>query len=404
MLTDIAIRKLATPGRRREIPDGKIAGLYLVVQANSGARSWALRYRFGGVPKKLTIGGFPAIDLANARRLAQKAVGDIAEGKDPAAAKRASRLAAKAALETDVDRVERVVGSYVERHAKLKIKRWPEVERVLTKEVAERWKGRRLSAITRFQIHDMLDSIVDRGAAIRANRVFEQFRSLCKWAIDRGFIDRSPCEGMRAPSPETKRDRVLTDHEMRLVWKACEAIGAPFGGVVRLLILTGARLREVAGMEWAEVDLQARTWTLPKARAKNRRDHVVPLSDAAVEIIAARPRMGGSRFLFSTTGRTAVSGFSNAKKDIDAAIKAVAGDGAEPVPHWTLHDLRRTVATGLQKLGVRLEVTEAVLNHVSGSRRGVVGIYQRHDWADEKRAALSAWGDRVAQIVEEDAR
>ena len=99
-----------------------------------------------------------------------------------------------------------------------------------------------------------------------------------------------------------------------------------------------------------------------------------------------------------------MSGFSNAKKDIDAAIKAVAGDGAEPVPHWTLHDLRRTVATGLQKLGVRLEVTEAVLNHVSGSRRGVVGIYQRHDWADEKRAALSAWGDRVAQIVEEDAR
>lgn len=344
------------------------------------------------MPRKLTIGPYPAIDLASARRKATEALGAIASGNDPARDKKAVRESLRAAAEADSDRIERVVALYVERHARLKIKRWAEVQRVLNKEIVERWKGRRLSAIGRAQIHDMLDSIVDRGAPIRANRVFEQFRSLCKWAIERGIIDRSPCEGMRAPSPETRRDRVLDDNEIRLVWQAFETVGWPFGRIGQLLLLTGAREREVAGMEWKEIDLASRTWTLPAARAKNGREHQVPLSDAAVAIVAGLPRLDSRKFVFSTTGRTPVSGFSNAKKYVDAAF-------TEPIPPWTFHDLRRTVATNLQKLGVRLEVTEAVLNHVGGSRAGVVGIYQRHDWADEKRAALDAWARKLEAIV-----
>ena len=168
MLTDIAIKKLPVPRTRKEVPDGRVTGLYLVLQP-SGARSWALRYRVAGKPTKLTIGGYPTIDLATARRRAQQALGAIAGGNDPAAAKKASKAALKAANEAAADRIERVVEQYIERYAKLKIKRSAEVARVLNKEVVQRWKGRRLSQITKPMVHDMLDAIVDRNAPIKAN-------------------------------------------------------------------------------------------------------------------------------------------------------------------------------------------------------------------------------------------
>jgi len=406
MLTDLGIKKLPLPDKRKEVPDGKIGGLYLIVQA-SGAKSWAVRYRAFGLPKKLTLGAYPAVDLATARKRAQEVLGDVAGGKDPAAVKQASRVAARAEREAEVDRVERVIEIFVERHAKPKTKDWRETERMLVKEVGARWQGRRLSQLSRAHVHEMLDEIVDSGRPIRANRVFAQFRKMCRWAVGRGIIDRSPCEGLMAPSPETKRDRVLSDDEIRLAWRAFDAIGWPFGAIGKLLLLTGARRDEAASMRWGEIDLAARTWTLPASRTKNKRPHEIPLTDAAVEIIEGLPRIHGKAGLvFSTTGATAVSGFSRAKAAIDKAVLEImrdeAGDGATQVKapeHWTIHDLRRTVATNLQRLGVRLEVTEAVLNHVSGSRAGIVGIYQRHTWSDEKRAALDAWARRLEAIV-----
>jgi integrase len=298
--------------------------------------------------------------------------------------------------------VERVVNLFVERHAKPKTRDWRETERMLNREVVARWSGRRLSQITRAHVHEMLDEIVDRGAPIAANRRFASLRKLCAWAVERGIIDRNPCDGVTAPAAETRRDRVLSDDELEVAWGAFEAVGWPFGDIAKLL-LTGARLREVAEIEWPELDLEARQWTLPRSRTKNKRDHVIPLSDSAIEIIATLPRIEPSRFVFTTTRRTPVSGFSKAKAEIDKAIveiaKRQAGDEAAPLPHWTLHDLRRTCATNLQKLGVRLEVTEAVLGHVSGSRAGVTGIYQRHTWAEEKRAALDAWARKLEAIV-----
>ena len=418
MLTALAIEKMATPATRREVPDGKVTGLYLVLQP-TGARSWALRYRANGQPKKLTLGAYPALDLATARKRAQEAVGEVAGGKDPAALKVAARAAAKAEREAETDRVERVADLFVERYAKPKTRDWRETKRMLDNEIVARWRGRRLSQITRSHVSDMLDEIVDRGAPVRANRVFAQLRKLCNWAISRGLIDRNPCQGMSAPSPETKRDRVLSDDEVRLVWRASDAIGWPFGPIVKMLLLTGGRRDEVAEMRWTELDLGAlctkaedgkaveiagMRWTLPASRTKNKHAHIVPLSSAAIELLQGLPRVEGKGgFVFSTTGRTPVSGFSRAKTILDASIlKLMSGDAGEPVgapDRWTLHDLRRTVATGLQKLGVRLEVTEAVLNHVSGSRAGIVGLYQRHDYATEKRAALDAWARRLDAIV-----
>jgi integrase len=396
MLTDLGIKKLALPEKRREVPDGRVAGLYLVCQV-SGAKSWALRYRAGGKPAKLTLGPYPTIDLPTARKKAREALGDIAGGEDPSARKKAAREALKVEREADTDRVERVVELFVSRHAKPKLRDWRETERMLVKEIANRWRGRRLSQITRPMIHEMLDEIIDRGAPIRANRVFGRFRAMCRWAVGRGIIERSPCDGMKAPSPETRRDRVLDDDEIRLVWTACDAVGGQSRDLIRLLMLTGARRNEVAGMEWREIDLAARVWILPPARSKNGREHVVPLSAEAADIIAALPRVEGRRFMFSTSGRTSISGFSNRKIELDKAISEI--NGGVSIPSWIIHDIRRSVATNLQKLGVRIEVTEAILNHVSGSRGGITGVYQRHDWAVEKRQALDAWAHRLDAIV-----
>jgi integrase len=365
MLTDLGIKNLPLPDKRREVPDGKIAGLYLVLQP-SGARSWAVRYRVNGLSRKLTIGPHPTIDLATARKRAREALGDVAGGKDPAAVKQASKATARAEHAAEVDRVERVVELFVERHAKPKTRDWRETERMLVNEVVSRWKGRRLSQITRAHVHEMLDEIVDRGAPIRANRVFAQFRKMCRWAIARGIIERSPCEGLTAPSVETRRDRVLSDDEIRLAYRAFEVAGWPFGPIGELLLLTGARRDEVAGMKWSELDLDARVWSLPKTRTKNKRDHQIPLSDDAVRIIEGLPRIGFAKdgLVFTVTGRTPVSGFSRAKTMVDGTILETLREEAEArgddpqkvqaLARWTIHDLRRSVATNLQKLGVRL--------------------------------------------------
>jgi integrase len=175
-----------------------------------------------------------------------------------------------------------------------------------------------------------------------------------------------------------------------------------------LLLLTGQRRSEVFGMRWEELDRKAATWTIPADRAKNAQAHVVPLSDLAVAEITAMLTQPGKEapadwpkrgLLFSTNNRTPASGISKAKLRLDAAAGEIAEEAGLKLSEWRLHDLRRTVATGLQKLGVRLEVTEAVLNHISGSKAGIVGIYQRHDWADEKREALDLWARHVSGLI-----
>jgi integrase len=230
----------------------------------------------------------------------------------------------------DVDRVERVVELFVERHEKPNTSDWRETECMLVKEVVGRWVGRRLSQITRAQVHEMLDEIVDRGAPIRANRVFAQFRKMCRWAISRGIIERSPCEGMTAPSPETRRERVLSADEIRFAWGAFDSIGWPVGAIGQLLLLTGTRRDEVSGTKWTELDLGDRVWSLRRHRTKNKRDHQIPLSDAAIRIIERLPHIDGKKGLvFTTTGTTPVSGFSRAKQAIDKTIlKAMKEEAA----------------------------------------------------------------------------
>jgi integrase len=397
-LTDLLIKNRGPSGKREEVPDGKVGGLYLVIQP-SGAKSWAVRYRFAGRPKKFTIGAYPGIDLATARKRAQEALGKAAGAIDPAAEKKVAKAAAKALATPSKGLVEKVVEEFIERHAKPNTRDWRETERILKKDVVGAWKDRRLADIGKADVHRLLDAIKDRGAPVGANRTFAQLRKMCRWAVSRGIIDRNFCEGIERPSAESTRDRVLDEGELAIIWNASRGLGFPFGPIVRLLVLTGQRRNEVGGMRWSELDLDAATWTIPSERSKNHRQHVVPLSRQAIAELRALPRFAGSEFVFSP-GKMAPSGYSHAKVRLDKEIlTGPDGIDAEAPPAWTIHDIRRSVASGLARLGVDLHIIERCLNHVSGSFGGIVSVYQKHRYESEMRRALEAWGGYVERLV-----
>jgi integrase len=210
------------------------------------------------------------------------------------------------------------------------------------------------------------------------------------WLVSDLKIENNPCSKLRRPAPKS-RERVLSDDELRKVWRACDDLAPQYGAVVRLLILTGARLREIGHMPWSELSDDLTVWTLPAERAKNKHGLILPLPPLARDVIESVPRVEGSPFVFTFDGLEPVESFSRAKRQMDALAGAME--------HWTWHDLRRTMASGLQRLGVKLEVTEAVLNHTSGSRGGIVGVYQRHDYFDEKRVALERWANHVDGLI-----
>ncbi len=412
-LTIKALENLKPGAARREVPDGHTRGLFFVLQP-SGAGSWAFRYRFAGKPKKLTIGPYPAIDIPAARKMASEAAQAVARGDDPAAAKQVAKQAARVEAAPVRDLVETVVETFIERYAKKQTREnsWRETERILKREIVREWEGKRLSEIGRVDVHDLLDKIVDRGSPIVANRTLAAFRRMCGWAVERGLIDASPCDNVKAPAAENSRDRVLSDTEIKAAWGAFAAIGWPFGPLAQLLLLTGARRDEVADARWSEIDLDKKIWTIAKERAKNGTAHEIPLSDAAVSILKALPRIADGKksdFVFTTNGKTSVSGFSRAKEQFDGAIldalraeAAAHGENPDEVKapaHWTLHDLRRTAASGMAGLGIAPHVVEAVLNHKSGTIKGVAAVYNRYSYADEKRAALEAWARKLDAIV-----
>jgi integrase len=344
-----------------------------------------VRYRLGGRSRKYTVGPYPAIDLKTARALAAQALRAVAEGRDPGQEKIAARAA-------QPDTVEAVAKQFVELHCR-RANRPRTIEgtqQLLDLHVLPRWRRRLIKDITRRDVLDLLDGLVAGGRPVAANRVLTAVRKLFNWAIERDILAVSPCAGVKPPTPEQSRDRVLSDDELGNVWRAADQLGGPFGALVKLLILTGQRRDEVARMTWSEIDFEARLWTLPKERSKNGKPHDVALADQAVAVLEALPRIGD--FVLTTDGRSAASNYAVNKKRLDALLPA-------DMPPWWLHDARRTAASGMARLGINLPVIEKVLNHSSGSFGGIVGVYQRHDFADEKRRALECWGARVADLV-----
>ncbi|MEM9393353.1 MAG: integrase arm-type DNA-binding domain-containing protein [Pseudomonadota bacterium] len=383
------------PSRRSEIPDPALTGLYLVVQP-SGAKSWAVRYRHEGKPRKLTLGRFPAMTVAGARAAAAEALDKIDHGDDPAGAKQRD----KAAKKEGRDSVRVLVEKFDKRHL-ASLKSGAQAKQFLDRFVVAAWGERDIQTITKRDVLDMLDEIVDSGRATTANRVRAHLSKFLNWCVERDVIDVSPMMGVKAPAKEASRDRVLSDDEIRWFWEACEGVGEPWGPLGRFLLLTGQRLNEAAQMTDDEVS--GDLWHLSAERTKNKRVHDVPLSDAANAVLAAKERVKSrTGYVFTTTGETPVQGFHKGRNNIAKHMAEVAEEErGEPVeiPHWTFHDLRRTAATGMARLGIPVRVTEAVLNHVSGTGGGIVAVYQRHDYADEKRKALEAWARFVGDIV-----
>ena len=417
-LTDLFVERVKPPAAGRiEYFDAVFGGLALRV-TDRGNKSWSLHYRIWGRLRRLTIGQYPAIKPAQARREASAALDQVRQGIDPSVEKKAQRIAPTP--EPDTFRV--LVQDYLDRYAHKNTApaTFKETKRTLERDVVPLWRDRAISTITRGDVIGLVDAIAARGAEVYANRTLARLRALFNWAVEKDRLSTSPCIGAKPPNKEQVRDRSLTDDEVRWFWTACDESGWPFGPLAKLLLLTAQRRDEVAGMEWPELNLVTNTWTIPRARAKNNRSHEVQLSTAAVEVLRSLPRVGDC-LVFTTTGNTCISGFSRAKRRLDAAmIRARRRSLSLPegdaelrkflpvpdgmplpieIPNWTLHDLRRTAATGMARLSIAPHVVDKVLNHVSSTIRGVAAVYNRFEYLDERRVALEAWGQYVTGLL-----
>jgi integrase len=387
-LTQRRIVALECPAGKKDkiIFDDEQKGLGVRVTAGGG-KSFLVQYRHAGVKRRAPLGSCSAISLASAREAVRTILGDVAKGRDPVTEREQAVKEAKAKAEQKALTLGVLIDKWQAEHL---AKRRPGYKDEATRALRFAFKNKLMVPVADIDTEAAkrtIRAISADGKAATARLTTAYGRACFGWAISEGLANANPFQGLRLEAVAS-RERVLSDAELSAVWKATEGPG-PYHAIVRMLILTGQRREEVASMAWDEVAEDLSMWTIPAGRAKNGVAHIVPLSAQTRTILCAAPRIEGSVLVFPGL-RGPFNGFSKAKADLDEA---------SGVKDWRLHDLRRTLATGLQRLGVRLEVTEAVLNHVSGSRAGIVGIYQRHDWKDEKRAALNAWGDHVAAVV-----
>jgi integrase len=387
-LTAAAVSRIKSPTSGQvEHFDAGYPGLALRV-SYGGGRSWVYFYRLHGRQRRLTFGPWPALTLEGAREAWRTARGNLSKGKEPTA---------PSARADAPDLFHNVVADWLKRDQGGN-RSYNEVKRVLEKDALPKWGDRRIAEINRREIAELIDGIADRGAVTAARRCHAHLHRLFRWAAGRGILELSPMAYLPKPGAEVKRKRVLSDNELRLAWAAAQQIGWPMGSAVQLLILTCARREEISALKWAEIDRAGRQICLDGERTKNGDDHTIPLSHVAWDLIQAVPRLADSKFVFTTTGNTPISGWSRAKAKIDDFMRTQLGNNVALKP-WRIHDLRRTAATGMERLGVKQQVVEALLGHISGSKAGVTGIYQRHTYEEEKRTAIENWAEHVATLV-----
>lgn len=445
-LTDGAVDALQPGAKDLYVWDSALPRFGLRVTP-AGARIYLVQYRAKGSPgeppktRRITIGqhGGDLWNVTKARAAARKLLAPVDLGRDPfadreanRAAEQQARLAAEAAitaadLEAEIrqrDSFANVTARFVALKAKNN-RSWAETERLLlfgqakaadpTKRGSGRphasdgygpmsaWSDRHVAEIRRADVADLVDQIGKRSPAV-ARATYAALRGLFAWCLERDLIETSPCDGFKAPARPKARERVLSDNELRLIWDACAGLGQPFGPIIQLLMLTGQRRAEVAGMGWAELDLTASTWRIPGDRTKNGKAHELDLCPEALAILEGLTKVGP--LVFPARGEGAARGFSATKRRLDELVdtlrhkEAVERDvQVQEVMPWRLHDLRRTAATGMAALGFPPHVVERVLNHVSNTQSGLVGVYQRHEYRQERKAASLTWGAHVASIV-----
>jgi integrase len=356
----------------------------LSIRLQGGSRRWVVWYGVDGKRRRVTLGAVAGIKLKDARIQATRIVGDARDGKDALAERDAATAQA-------ADTLGRMVDIFLERRAKPRQRpsTYAEFERYLLK----RWgplHDRPIDSITRRDIAARLEEIrVDHGP-VSANRARTYLGTAFTWAMRQGLTENNPVVGTEPPAAETERDRVLSPDEMAIVWRACGTAGE-FGTIVHLLLLTGQRREEVAGMTWEELD--GSLWLIPSARTKNKIEHEVPLPQQAMALLPEMRR--GRAHVFGRGRKGGFSGFSRSKARLDAAIAK-----EHDLQPWRLHDLRRSAATHMHEIGIEPHIVEAVLNHVSGHKGGIAGTYNRARYREQKRAAVQRWADWLEAVVD----
>lgn len=386
-LTDRQLQSLKPPETGRlVIYDEAVPGLEFRMTP-TGAKSWRMKYRVKGAAlRQISLGPYPAIKLSDARdrardiyTAAKKGIDLIEQEKQ--AAEEDERLAKRPAT------VAKLLSRYVEDYCKTNQRRWQTVERMFSAHVEPAIGTKALDEVRRADIVELLDDLQNKkGLNAQVNRIRSQLIAAFNWAVEREFLDVNPAATVkRRKNIEAPRERVLDDKELAAVWKAAANLSYPSNQLVRLLILTGQRRDEVRCLPWAE--LTDDLWTLPAERNKGRRQHEIPLTAAMLDVLKEASQLGPMVFTCDTEGKKPYAGMKRLKEILDRE-SGVTG--------WTIHDIRRTVATGLGRLGVAQEVIEHILNH---SRPALHKTYNVHAYRDEKRVALEAWGEHVRELT-----
>jgi integrase len=400
--------KPAKPGERYAMMDAIVPGFGVRV-TDKGHRTFVLVSRFPGAtnPTRRALGDCGELTLEAARTKARKWLEMIQAGKDPATEEERAK---RDDLRKQKHTFESVAEEFIKRHVS-KTRKAAVVEREIRREFIAPWATRAIADIDHGDVKVVLRAAVDRDAPYQAHNLLVHVRSLFNWAIAQGDygLERSPCDRLKPKMVIGKkqvRTRILTDHELQLLWKATEAMEYPYGPLFRMLAWTGQRKTEVAEVSWPEFDLHKALWVIPPARMKADAAHVVPLTDEVVSLLKSLPRFRNGEFLFSTTfGKKPVNGFSKAKDRADNLMLKEARKRAEllgndpdkvKLDEWRIHDIRRTMRTGLSALPVADMVRELVIAH---TRPGLHKVYDQYAYLDEKRRALELWTARLRSIV-----
>jgi integrase len=395
-LTDRTLKALkpAKAGKRYDVSDSVVPGLAVRV-TDSGQRTFVLIARFPGSknPTRRALGEYGALTLEQARHNARHWLEMLRRGVDPKEEEEKKRAA-------ELRRRQNTFAAVAEDFIRDKLsgeRRGKDAERDIRREFLPRWGKLPVTEISDAHVREVIKAVKDRGARYMAHSLLTVARRLFSWAIDqRAYgLESSPCDRLKPKSligEKRPRQRVLDDDELRAFWRASERISYPFGPLYRLLAATGQRKSEVAGARWSEFDLDKRLWIIPAERMKADAAHVVPLTDDAIEILRSLPRFTKGDHLFSTTfGVTHVTAFSKAKTRLDKAMAAEL----EEIKPFVIHDVRRTMRTGLSALPVP-DLVRLVIGH---TKPGLHKVYDQHAYLDEKRHALELWAARLREII-----
>jgi len=402
-LTDAAVSRLKPPTNGQKDHWDALTPGFGVRISHGGTRTWLVQARVlkNGDWKqtRITLGRYPAMTLAEAREEARGVQKDAQAGKDPRGhAKRNRATMEEASRNTWAALAEIFLVKYAVRKG-LRSSTLRDYRRALQGPDVQDWADKPVATFTRKDIRDRLDTVSER-APIHANRLRAYWGKFFVWLVENEWIEASPVLGVARPVPERSRDRFLTKQEIPAVWQAFDVAGPAFASMLKVLLLTGQREGEIAALQWSEVvglDGEDPKIELPPERTKNRKPHIIPLSPQAVEIIRAQPRFKDGAYVFTSGGgKTHVKGFSKGKAKIDAVLS----EGGVVIPPWRLHDLRRSVSTGLSEwLGIEPHVVEAILNHVSGTKAGVAGNYNRAAYLPQRRTSLSLWANHIDELL-----